>query len=249
MHPEQDSYYWLFSSSSQTVSALAAFLVTGFAIVLNMMDTTLQRDESLEEIHDRLKSDYYKKIRVLSITSGTAIILSLFMIYLNPYETIIFKSVMFYTTAVFNIVSIGMCIFFTIMIINPDRYKDAVQRILAEGKEEYKETGEKVDKADFMTEFYELEKKVRKVVKEKQVALIPENGPRSSVSFRQLVSTLFENEVISREELYEFLQINKFKNLVVHGHLSKVDQSMVERTRRLHHVLDNLLVEKENKIL
>ena len=116
MIQDQQNYYWLFSSSAQTISAFVAFLITGFALVLNMM----------EEIHTKLKSDYYKKIRILAVFTGLAIIFSLWMVYLNG-GTSAHKSWLFMLTAGLNITAIVVGILFIISIINPGRYRTAAK--------------------------------------------------------------------------------------------------------------------------
>jgi uncharacterized protein YutE (UPF0331/DUF86 family) len=50
-------------------------------------------------------------------------------------------------------------------------------------------------------------------------------------SFRQMIEALNRNELINRVELIELLQINKYRNLVFHGHQDKVDPKMLERTK------------------
>ena len=48
-----DYIYWTFSSAAQSVSAFAALLLTGYAIVHNLMDSVRERDDTLEEIQNQ----------------------------------------------------------------------------------------------------------------------------------------------------------------------------------------------------
>lgn len=75
--------YYLFSTAAQTISALVALLIAGFALVFNMLDGDEKKDESRAEIHQRLKRRYYTEIKVLSLTSALTIILNLIDLIVN----------------------------------------------------------------------------------------------------------------------------------------------------------------------
>jgi hypothetical protein len=79
----EENIYWVFSSAAQTVAAFVAFLLAGYTLVHSMMDNLERADETLAEIHTKLKTDYYRRVRLLSIVTAPAILLSLFTVYLN----------------------------------------------------------------------------------------------------------------------------------------------------------------------
>ncbi len=239
MQANQENFYWLFSSSAQTISAFVAFLVTGFALVLNMMDGLQQKDETLEDIHTKLKSDYYKKIRVLAIVTGLAIIFSLWMVFLNGGDSP-HKCWLFILTSVLNVSAILVGILFVIAIINPDRYKKAAQEIIKEDKLEDSSKTNSIDQATFMTEFIRLEKSVRDKLQSRQLYIPFGDTPKMAYSFRQMVSALNQNELISRNELDDLMQINKYRNLVFHGHQDKVDKGMLDRVKAAHKIIDKI---------
>lgn len=241
MKPDQDNYYWLFSSSAQTISAFVAFLVTGFALVLNMLDTLQQKDETLEDIHIKLKSDYYKKIRVLAVITGLAIVLSLWMVYLNGGDSE-HKGWLFSVTAILNGIAIFVGILFVMSIINPDKYKKAAKEIIKEDKMEASTENNNIDQATFMTEFIRLEKSIREKLQGNQLYVAYGDTPKMAYSFRQMVDALYKNELINPNEREELLQINKYRNLVFHGHQDKVDKGMLERVKNAHAVIDKIKV-------
>jgi len=221
-----DSFYWLFSSIAQTIASFVAFLLTGFALVLNMMDSLEQKDETLAEIHVQLKKTCYNRIILLSVISALAIIFSLAMLYVNNIDWTL-KPILFVITSVLSLAAIVLAITFVLSIINPERYKTAAEEILKEDRKEFSASGNTVDQVNFLHEFSDLEKHMRRIIKNNN--LQPADPARQANSFRQMASTLYENEIISREMLYELLQINKYRNLVYHGHLTKVDQAMLDR--------------------
>lgn len=239
MTPNQENYYWLFSSSAQTISAFVAFLVTGFALVLNMMDSLQQKDETLEDIHTKLKSDYYKKIRVLAIITGLAIIFSLWMVFLNG-GTSPHKYWLFIVTSLLNVTAIIVGILFVIAIINPDKYKKAAQEIIKEDKLESSTKDNTIDQTTFMTEFIKLEKSIRDKLQSRQLYIPFGDTPKMVYSFRQMINALNQNELINRNELEDLLQINKYRNLVFHGHQDKVDKGMLDRVKNAHTIINKI---------
>jgi uncharacterized protein YutE (UPF0331/DUF86 family) len=55
-----------------------------------------------------------------------------------------------------------------------------------------------------------------------------------------MVSALNQNELISRNELDDLMQINKYRNLVFHGHQDKVDKGMLDRVKAAHKIIDKI---------
>jgi len=239
MTPDQQNYYWLFSSSAQTISAFVAFLVTGYALVLNMLDGLQAKDETLEDIHTQLKSDYYKRIRVLAIITGLAIIFSLWMVYLNGGISE-HKWWLFIFTAGINVTAIIFGILFIISIINPNRYSTAAKEIIKKDSQEFSITGSQVDQLSFMTEFIKLEKKVRDILKARDLFVPFGDTPKMMYSFRQMINALFQNELITRNDLNDLLQINKYRNLVFHGHQEQVDKGMLDRVKSAEQIIDRI---------
>lgn len=239
MTPDQQNYYWLFSSSAQTISAFVAFLVTGFALVLNIMDSLQQKDETLDDIHHKLKSDYYKKVRILAVVTGLAIIFSLWMVYLNGGISE-HKWWLYILTAILNVTAIIVGIFFVVSIINPDKYKKAAQEIIKEDKKDFPDTGSTIDQATFITDFIKLEKSVRDKLQAKQLFIAYGNTPQMMFSFRQMIEALNRNELINRRQLEELMTINKYRNLVFHGHQDRVDEGMLKRVKAAQKIIDHL---------
>lgn len=233
---DKESVYWLFSSSAQSVSAFTAFLVTGFALVMTMMEAAQSRDETLEEIHDQLKLTYYKNIRALSVITGLAIVLSLFMVYLNG-TSFHYKTWIFIVTTLINAIAIIGGILFVILIINPSRYKRAAEQVIQKEKSKFETTGTNVDQTDFMKEFINLEKQIREILQSKNLYIPYGNTPQMVFSFRQMINALYRNELISKSELTELLEINKFRNLVFHGHLDNVDKGMVDKVKKYRDIM------------
>jgi hypothetical protein len=239
MTQDQQNFYWLFSSSAQTISAFVAFLITGYALVLNMMQNLEQKDETYEEIHHKMRIIYYDKLCWLAIVTVAAIISSLFMVYLNG-GTFKYKWLLYLITVLINITAIIIGILFILSIINPDRYKKAAKEIIKEGKLESLTKANDVDQIKFINEFINLEKNIRDVLQKKQLYIPFDRNTKMQYSFREMVNALYGNELIRYYELLELLQINKYRNLIFHGHQDKVDSKMLDRIEKAKDVINKI---------
>jgi hypothetical protein len=240
MIQDKETFYWLFSSSAQTISTFVAFLVTGFALVLNMMENIKEKDETLDLIHDKLKSNYYLKIIILAIITGLAILFSLWMIFLNggSYE---YKMPLFIITALLNIAVIIFGIYFVMSIINPNRYRNIAKELIKKDTLEFSQTGENIDQAQFMIAFVKLEKKIRDIVQINNLKL-PSDEPKISYTFGRMIKTLGINELINIDDYNNLIQLNNYRNLVFHGHQEQVDKGMFERLIQITQKIDEIKI-------
>lgn len=231
-----EKYYWLYSSSSQSIAAFIAFLLTGYALVLNLLENVQKNDSTLIEILDSLKIKYFRRLKWVSIITGIAIILNLLCIIFND-KTFHYKVLLMIITLSLTIISIGLGLGFVISIINPDRYKITAKKLLAAFSEE-KET---IDESIFIKEFIKLETKIREFLRHKDL-YVP-NGKNISMNFsvRQIISCLYENNIINRYDYEKLLNLNKYRNLVFHGHETKVYKSIMSDIEEMQTILDKKL--------
>ncbi len=61
---------------------------------------------------------------------------------------------------------------------------------------------------------------------------VPSHGvPKMTFSFRQMVDALYQNEMISKQLREMFFRVNKFRNLLFHGHIDQVDEGVLKELR------------------
>lgn len=223
-----ENLYWLFSSSAQSISAFVALLLAGFALVHSMMDAAQQKDETLEDIHLQLKRQYYKQLRLIAILTAVAILGSLALVYLNPY---LFKgkSLLIIIISLIDTAVIITGIYFAIFIIDPDKYSKAAKKLIQEDEKHLELKGSKVSGDEFFHKFINFESELRDFLETKKIQTEGPRGSTASPSFRDMVTTLHHSEIIDSTLLDELLIINKYRNLVFHGHIKEVDQAMVAR--------------------
>jgi hypothetical protein len=59
-------------------------------------------------------------------------------------------------------------------------------------------------------------------------------------SFRQMAEALSQNELIGYYDFLELLKINKYRNLVFHGHLEKVDADMLGKIEKANDIINRI---------
>ncbi len=223
MHSE--SLYWLFSASAQSVSAFMGLLLAGLSIVFSAMDTLQAQDESLKEINGMLKAKYHKWLTWLSCIAAVAIILSFVMLFVNPYPVRLKSAIAVVTTVLVGI-SITCGLAFVVNILDPDRYKKESREALQRRSLIAEPSGETSTSKEFFREFVRLERTARALV-----FSLHDIFPDTRLSFTQMIETLAREDILSHGEVEHLLELQQYRNLVVHGHLDEVDVRMVKEVK------------------
>lgn len=224
-----ENIYWLFSAAAQSISAFVAFLLTGYALVHNLMEAAREKDDTLEEIHLDLRKLYHARLTRLAWVTGFAIILSLVTVFVNKWE-FSFKPFLMVFTSIVDFVAVAGGIVFVISIVNPTKYERRAVRVLKEKKIELDLSDRRTSSVAFYEEFRRLERTIRDYLRKNDLYVPSRGAPRMSFSFRQMIEALIQNEKINAGFFEELMKINKYRNLVFHGHIDHADQAMVERT-------------------
>lgn len=231
-----DYIFWTFSAASQSISAFVAFLLTGYALVHTLMESARERDDSLEELHNKVKSSQHKVLTALAVLTGTAIVLSLVVVYLNRSNV----PVAGWLQVVVALVDLGAVVgglWFVVSIVDPRKYEKAAEKELQrESVAEEPQTSS----AEFFAAFLHLERLVREYLQSRDLYVPSRGSPRMSYSFRQMIEALLKNEKIDQGFFAELMDINKYRNLVFHGHVSSASVSMVHRVREASKRMEGL---------
>jgi hypothetical protein len=225
-----DYIYWTFSSAAQSISAFIALLLAGYALVHNLMEAARERDDTLEEIHSELRLSYHKRLTALAWLTGSAVILSLVVVYLNR-STVPVSDWALLVVGCLDILAVIGGVAFVVSIVDPRKYQKAAEKALEQAQVIVSGIPQATPAAEFFDAFLHLERLIRDYLKEKDLYVPSRGAPRMSYSFRQMIEALLQNELIDRQFMNELLEINKYRNLVFHGHVGSADQSMVQRVR------------------
>lgn len=225
-----ENYYWLFSAAAQSIAAFIAFLIAGVALAFSMMDRLVDRDDTFYEVVDSLKRKQYGQLTGLAIVTGIAILSSLGAVYLNPYHTV-FRTIMRGIATFFDIGAVFGSIAFVARIVDPGKYSRAAKREYAVSQKTIEPVPGHEPSNAFFREFIELEQSIRAYLKKHELYIPSQGAPRMSFSFRQMVDALYQNECITRDLRDLLLKINKFRNLLFHGHMDQVDEGVIKTLR------------------
>ncbi len=222
-----DYIYWVFSAAAQSISAFVAFLLTGYALVQTLMEAARERDDTLEEVHTALRRTYHQRLTVLAWLTGVAIVLSLIVAYCNRPGAPVATWAQF-LVAMIDLAAIGGGLYFVVSIVDPGKYQRAAVKVL----EKTAEPAAPVSPSnDFFEAFLHLERLIREYLRDLDLYVPSRGAPRMSFSFRQMIEALRSNEKIDSSFYEDLLEINKYRNLVFHGHVTQVDAGMVKRAR------------------
>lgn len=224
-----DYIYWTFSAASQSIAAFVALLLTGYALVHALMESARDRDDTLDEVHAELRATYHKRLRELAWLTGAAVVLSLLIVYVNrpgippPLLALI-------PVALINLSAIVFGLAFIVSIVDPAKYKKAAEKVLEHEIAPLDVLGQS-SASEFFDAFLHLERLIRDFLRARDLYVPSRGSPRMSYSFRQMIEALRQNEVVDRALFNELLDLNRYRNLVFHGHLDQADVDMVERAR------------------
>ena len=223
--------YWLFSSAAQCVSTCIAVLLTGYAIVITMMESARQKDDSLSEIHHALRSECHARLRLLALVTGGAITMNLLCVFFNEWAMDWAVWLVMATSAI-DLVVVFWCLMFVLTIVDPKKYEKLAGKVLRKLQSAHHAKGEPASAAEFFNEFRVLERSVvelLRVTRQYEPGAIGDGG-HLLLSFREMVDLLIMTELISAADGKDLLELNKYRNLVFHGHVDEAERAMIEKT-------------------
>ena len=220
-----DHYYWFFSSAAQSIATFIALLLAGITLAYTMMDRLVDSDPTLWEVNESIKQRYHKWLTILTIVTGFAIIFSLASTILNPYPWLFVKYLMLMAIICDFLAVIGG-IRFVIKIIDPNRYDREAKHEL---KGMYRGKLAKTPVSSYFHGFIKFEQSVREYLGKHELFTPSQGAPKINFSFREMINALFQNEIINRILRDDMLEVNKFRNLLFHGHVATVtDEALLK---------------------
>lgn len=226
-----ENIYWLFSAAAQSVAAFIALLLAGYALVHAQLESARSRDDTLEEVHLDLRRNYHGRLTLLACVNGAGIGLSLLVVYLNKWAFPGKEALMAFTAMV-DVAAMTGGLVFVVKIVDPRRYAQAAARALKERSPEFELTGVAVDPTEFVEQFKLLSRAMRDLMHRRGLQRDPGEGPKRVMSFQAMLDMLSTADLIEPALQSTLADINKYRNLLYHGHFPEADRGMVERVRQ-----------------
>lgn len=249
----QESVYWLFTASAQTVAAFVAFLLAGFTLVVSMMDTAAEKDDSLVEIHLALKREYYGRLRSLSWLTALAIVTDLLIVPVQGTGIPYYHGLLHTIGTSLNVLAIILAVLFILLVVDPDRYQKTARALLVgapPASARVTPSPERVppsigSAAEFIAAFIPIERKVRELASRYNLAT-GVAGAEPFVPFVRLLRWLVRREAIPFALSSSLEALARHRNLVVHGNVEGVEPRMITTAMAISAELDRLLAEPES---
>lgn len=239
-----DNIYWLFSSSAQAIAAFIGFLAAGFFFSFDRMDKQVDKDETLEEIYAEIKNQYYKRIITLFILTGSSIILSLAMTFLNGFDLRIWGIILKIFVSLLNIVTIIWAIIFILYIIDPRKVQKTADKLIKLNKNISDEDSSlTMTRGQFIDKFIELERLLRQLAEKYQLFDNTNLNVRArpTMPLHEIIRELNLRQIINGNQVREILDVNKVRNLAAHGEINNVDLELGQW-------VDRIVIDLKNKL-
>lgn len=233
-----ENIYWLFSSAAQTIAAFIAFLLAGYSLVHSMMETVAQADETLVEIHDALKQRYHRQLSLLVITTAAAILTCLSAVFFNKWNWWWFDLLACTASALGTAAIIGGVVF-VVRIVDPGKYRKAARQLAREAKPK-PEVPAAASRSEFFENFVAVEQLLR-VFWETRTNVQRMSRRPGQPTFRELLETMMIAKALPPDLNERMLAINRYRNLVFHGHVEQVDAELLEELKAIRAQLEQII--------
>ena len=213
-----DSLHWLFSTSAQSLAALIAFLIAGYAFTHNTLSQ--EKDETLIEINNEIKGKYFlllKWILLFALIGILGDLLSIALIKNKFYFN--FFNIIYSLTFISNVLAIILTIIFILYIMDPKRISKTAKEIYK--KTDFIKSDEKVDYSKFLMNVVNFEKLLKGILVNKKLI---KKG--ISITIKNMLVILLRNELIDKNLADKLDLIRRYRNIAVHGGVEKVDKGM-----------------------
>jgi len=229
-----NNVYYIFSTGAQTIAGLVGFVLAAYTFNHQFMWNVRENDDGKAEIIDEAIRQYYKYIMLLSVSTGVTLIADLFVLQFNAIITTVMKSWVYVIVGSMNVTIIIAAFLIALYIIRPINIEEWAQRMLEKLNEENVIIDSTVGIGQFIKKFSQLEQVCRDY-------LYKNNDNPQSPSMMAMAKKLYQRANIGDDVYQEFKEVSKYRNLVVHGHVSQVDQEMYSRLNKLYNLIDERL--------
>lgn len=235
-----ENIYWLLSTSAQAIAAFVGFIAAGYYFVLQIIDANISKDNSLEEIYNEIKIENYKKLRTLLTLTAFSIVGSLILLYLNGFkETVKLIHIIF--IGIINVATIVMAIKFVISIVDPNKFNNATTKLIKDDKFiSTSENANTIKIEDFIKQYIQIERLLPTLIDKYNISYPITYQSKNFIGSKQIMEILKQRELIEKDLYNKFLEVNKVRNLAVHGKVDFVGYNIYEMLQEILNKLNDL---------
>lgn len=230
---DQQSLYWIFTASAQSIAAFVAFLVAGYALFHSSMTDMLARDETLSDIIDEERQQMFSRLKMLLVLTGVSILMNLFMVFLNDRPAA-GKKELIVLTFFLTVATIVLGMYIVIYMVDPRRNAKIATRMV-KASSTYGQSGAVTTEQVFFEKFLQLERLIREYIQTKDVRT------KTTTSLPDAFRALYYRGVYDKDFLNRLSDVNRYRNLLFHGQITQSSKKMVDE-------LDYLLLQLKIKL-
>lgn len=217
---------WIFSATAQSISAMVAFLLAGYALFIGELNKQEERDPSCEEIIHRMKTGFFDKLRTIFwlafLSIGFSLVSIIFAKEIRTWAGAYIHGVTF-ILILFTLLSI--CLFVT-PLIDPYRINNIANQMFYERKRKIE--GEKGETDDPKPSKEEGENNISKfLTKFKYLEnLLSEfngiDGRVKSFPSSVIAKKALEKGIFTKDFYAKLRGVIMFRNLLLHSDVNEV---------------------------
>ncbi|HFJ9438900.1 TPA: hypothetical protein ACGW7M_001930 [Bacillus albus] len=209
---ELNNVYYIFSTGAQTIAGLVGFVLAAYTFNHQFMWNVRESDDGKTEIIDEAISKYYNYILILSISTGITLIADLCVLQFNTIKTTVIKPWVYMIVGSMNVAIIIGAFVIALYIIRPINIEEWAKKMLEKRNKRKDGIESTIDSYQFISKYIELEKLCREYLNK-------DSESSSSVSLMAMAGRLRERAVIDVTTYLKLVEVSKYRNLVVHGHV------------------------------
>lgn len=236
---DRNAFDWIFSTAPQAIAAFVGLIYAGVSFIYSKIDIVIEKDPTLKEIYDSIKTYMYSGLKILLKWTFISILLDLCMIFVNPsmsdYKNRVYL-ILPILILLFNFYVIFRAFKYVSKIMDPECVNSTANKLI----QEYlpSKNQETVNVNIFISDYRSLEEIIEKIKHE--LNYLTDN--RKTIS--ELVNMLLNSNFITKEESVLLFEIIRLRNLVYHGEINLIDKNIDIRLREIVQVLKRKLDER-----
>jgi hypothetical protein len=216
----QENIYWLFSTSAQAIAAFIGFLAAGFFFAYDRIDSQVGKDETLEEIYEDIKKQYFTRLRILFMLTGLSIVLSLLVVYMNGFEVGMAGYAFYVFVGLLNLFTIIWAIYFVVFIVNPQTEKKTAEKLIKQNEVYFVPTaGKSLTRMQFVDKYLHLERILRDLYKP-----YSKGHDENHMPMGEIILALYQRGILTDVQSEDLKKVTKLRNLAVHGNTQSVEE-------------------------
>lgn len=249
---DRNALDWLFSTSPQAIAALVGLILAGVSFIYGKIDDRIEADATLAEIGLEVKSRIHSRLKNLLSWTVCVILADLLCLFFNPtascYSERSFNVYIFIVVIILclNIGLLYKTVCFVKVTMDPSFIASTIKDLSKDYNDKEQNNANVVEISDFIQHFIQLERILRK----SDLFSDKKDNYHKPLPLSQMLRDLYNLKIISREDYHNIREINRIRNLVLHGgDIQKIDgvidSKLQDITNKIQIAVDNSHLQTE----